>query len=134
MNFLGRNIALLFVSVLMFGGCRKGDVSTPGIIWEKSGIEGKVWIGPVTPVCSDSLPCYEAYQATILLYDNSGRFVKMIQSDAEGNFQEELPPGTYRLVPVQPNQNNFPTADQQIVLVAQGRFTWVEIFYDTGIR
>ena len=125
---------LAILLVFLYGCTKSNSLVVEPLGIGNSGIKGEVSIGPVTPVCTADQPCTVPYQATILIYKSTGTFVQSVQSDTLGNFTVALLPGTYRLVPVMPNPNNFPIADQQIVTVVKDEYTRVEIFYDTGIR
>lgn len=99
-----------------------------------SGIEGQVWIGPACPgPQSLASPCPDQpYQATIAVLKADGEVIAHIQSDAQGRFHLELPPGTYVLRPESPGP--LPFAAEQTVIVVAGQFTPVQIIYDSGIR
>jgi hypothetical protein len=101
----------------------------------QSGIEGQVLIGPNCPgpVSSEDTNCGDKpYQATIAVLDSSGQQVTQFQSDEEGRFKVNLPPGTYTLKPQA--DNPLPMAAEQTVEVQEGQFISVTIYYDTGIR
>lgn len=99
-----------------------------------SGIEGQVLLGPACPgpVRADK-PCPDKpYQATIQVQDQNGNTVTHFQTDANGNFQVDLSPGTYILHPE--SSGAFPRAANQTVTVDPGQFTKVQIEYDSGLR
>jgi hypothetical protein len=78
-------------------------------------------------------PCPDKpYQATIIVLNQGGGEVRRFQTDAEGRFRIELPPGTYTLVPQSPGK--LPRAGEQTVMVTSGQFTAVTITFDSGIR
>lgn len=105
---------------------------------EKSGIEGEIRIGPVCPGpirVGEEEACYRPYQATVVVTDPDGRKVLEFTSDREGRFRVDLKPGVYRLVPQKPDPKaRYPKADPVTVEVKKGRYTYVRIEYDTGIR
>ncbi len=96
------------------------------------GIEGQVTIGPTCPVVMLNDPCPDRpYQAIVDVLDASGKQVAQFQSDTLGHFKVALAPGAYT---IQPQGAGITRAPQQDVTVVAGRFTPVEIVYDSGIR
>ena len=61
-----------------------------------------------------------------------GTPLTQFNSTVDGLFRIVLPPGTYILRPQ--STGAFPRADEQFVVVQDGRFSQVEIRYDSGIR
>ncbi len=74
----------------------------------------------------------QPYQATIQVLNSDNSKVAQFQTDAQGIFQVELPPGTYILHPL--TGKPMPHAADQTVDVTAGQFTQVNIVYDTGMR
>jgi hypothetical protein len=102
-----------------------------------SGIEGIVTIGPRCPAeTQDSESCENApFEATIVIREaDSEDAVATVKSAADGTFRVELPPGEYVVEPESRNQFVPPYADAQHVAVYEGKFTTIEIAYDSGIR
>lgn len=102
-----------------------------------TGIQGIVLLGPMCPVMQEGVPCPdEPYpDAVITVLAQDGREVTHITAiDAAGRFRVALSPGIYTLYPELPPDNIFPTAGEQMVTVFEGRYTTVEILYDTEIR
>jgi inhibitor of cysteine peptidase len=100
---------------------------------QESGIEGEVWIGPISPVSKPGEPNSRPYSAVIgVRRISEGRIVAEVTSDAEGRFRIALVPGTYLLEPQQGRP--LPRASTQEVTVVAGQFTHVRIDYDSGIR
>jgi len=98
-----------------------------------SGIEGQTLIGPTCPVERLDSPCPDKpYQATLVVLNQSGTEVKRFDTNADGLFRVELPPGTYTLAPQSPGR--LPRAGQQAVQVTSGQFMSITITYDSGIR
>ena len=64
-----------------------------------TGIEGRITIGPSTPVARAGEPSTRPYQTTIAVLDADGREVTRFATDADGRFRVLLAPGTYRLRP-----------------------------------
>jgi hypothetical protein len=101
-----------------------------------SGIEGSVTIGPVSAENQDSSSHgYEPFETTIVFKEAAmEREVAAVRSGADGTFRVSLPPGEYIVEPASSNQFVPPYSDPQRVTVRQGRVTFIEIIYDTGIR
>ena len=102
-----------------------------------SGIEGQALAGPQCPVVQAGSPCPDApIQVTIEVHtpDHLTKIAEF-QTDAEGKFRQELPPGDYFIYPLPPDENApFPFAEGQYVTVVAGQFSDMQIAYDTGIR
>jgi hypothetical protein len=104
--------------------------SVPG----DSGVQGRVWLGPLSPVQVVSGPPNERpYSATIDVLGSDGGLVATARSDRSGHFHVDLRPGTYELRGV-PGSNGFPHAVPVSFVVAAHRFTTVRVAFDTGIR
>jgi hypothetical protein len=102
-----------------------------------TGITGVMLAGPQCPVIGpDSGPeCNDQpYQGTVVVEtENGATEITRFTAEADGTFEVILAAGTYRLIPL-PGPNGFPFADEQIVVVASGQFTEIQILFDTGIR
>ena len=101
-----------------------------------SGIEGQVRIGPVCPPSQEGTPCPdEPYEATLIVRDAAdGSELTSVQSAPDGMFRVDLAPGEYIVEPQPANPALPPYAEPQTVTVEQGRFTRLDILYDSGIR
>jgi hypothetical protein len=97
-----------------------------------SGIAGDVILQPVSPVERHGSSTFRPYQASIRVVDKAGHIIAEVRSDANGRFDIVLEPGTYVVRPE--SAAIYPHAPAQTVTVAEGRFTWVHIVYDSGIR
>lgn len=95
-------------------------------------IEGRVSIRPVRSVERRGVANSAPFQASIAVIDTAGKQVAMVQSDAEGKFRVELPPGTYVLRPLSPA--TYPRASEQRAVVRRDEVTQVDIVYDSGRR
>lgn len=101
----------------------------------KSGIMGKITIGPTCPVerkpplpnCAD-----KPYSAVIDVADKSGKIVKTFSSKADGTFKTELEPGTYTLS--HSYKAIMPTFYPVDVIVESGKYTEINLQFDSGIR
>lgn len=102
----------------------------------KSGIAGRVTVGPACPVVEESKPCPDRpYQAELTIRRaDSGDIVASVVSDVEGLFRVELPPGSYVVDPGVPRLVTDPRAEPVTVEVAADRFAQVIVRFDSGVR
>lgn len=101
-----------------------------------SGIRGLVTLGPTCPVQTenDPEPCATTYAATLEIHEQaSDKLVTTVTSGADGRFEVRLAPGTYRIVP-QVAEVLPIAAPVDDIVVAAGRFTEVQVDFDSGIR
>src|SRR4051812_10268095 len=101
-------------------------------IFNNSGIEGQVILGPLTPVQRPGKTNSRAFQATITVLNKKGEIITKFQSGEDGHFRVSLKPGVYVLHPESPR--SLPRAPVQTITVSENKFTQVDIKYDTGIR
>ena len=115
---------------LLVSGCSSLSVPTPA----DSGIDGQVTIGPTCPVVQINNPCPDKpYQATLtVLTASNHRKIIQFKTDANGYFRIALAPGEYILHPESPNV--MPHAQDIPFSVVGGKYTRVDITYDSGIR
>jgi hypothetical protein len=100
-----------------------------------SGVYGRVTIGPMCPVVRADEPCPDKpYQAKLVLLTASGERVTTISTDTDGRFRVSLSPGDYILRPETPQNQPLPMAQDQQFSVVAGRFTELNVSYDSGIR
>jgi hypothetical protein len=98
-----------------------------------SGVQGEVRLGPVSPVERPGVANDRPYVATLRIErESDGKVVTETKSAADGSFRVALAPGRYVLEPV--NGNPLPVASPQDFTVEAGRFTMVDVRYDSGIR
>lgn len=111
-----------------------GSVTTQG----ESGVTGEVFISPAHPgPIRMGDPSYKKpYQATLaILTVEGGREVARLQTGEDGRFRVKLPPGDYRVVPLQEKPGRFlPRAGEELVKVLPGQFAHVTIEFDSGMR
>lgn len=104
----------------------------------ESGIEGQTLISPTRPgpMRADGPPSVAPYAATLSIVSNaSGREVTRLKTGSDGRFRVVLPPGEYRIIPVQEKPGRFqPRASEELVNVLPGQFAHIEIQYDSGMR
>jgi len=98
-----------------------------------SGIEGLVSIGPVSPVSQPGEPDSRPYSAELsIIRLSDGEEIARVTSADDGRFRVPLAPGRCLVEPQQGQP--FPTAPSQEVTVDAGRFTRIQVDYDSGIR
>lgn len=122
-------LALLALALSACGA--GGPTSAPD-----SGIRGLVTLGPTCPVQveGDPQPCSTTYAATLEIHDQaSDKLITTVASGADGHFEVRLAPGTYRIVP-QVAEVLPIAAPLEDIVVAAGRFTEVQVDFDSGIR
>lgn len=99
----------------------------------KSGIRGKVLMGPTCPVEREGDDCGDKpYETKLRIYTEDRILLKAVLSDKNGNFEIGLEPGTYVLEG--DGETVMPYAAPQIVIVSRDKFTDVTFRFDSGIR
>lgn len=124
-------LALLMLALALSACGVGGPTSAPD-----SGIRGLVTLGPTCPVQTenDPQPCSTTYAATFEIHDQaSDNLITTVASGADGRFEVRLAPGTYRVVP-QVAEVLPIAAPLENIVVAAGRFTEVQVDFDSGIR
>ncbi len=122
---------------LTIDGGTSSSTTPPILPKATSGIEGVALVGPISPVdrpgVSNTAPLAGAVIS--IQRPNSGVEVARVVADQQGRFQINLPPGTYRLVPLPPQSGAlYPRGIPQTVTLAPGEMTQVTVMYDSGIR
>jgi len=74
----------------------------------------------------------QPYQAVLTVLSPDGREIVQVQTDEQGRYKIPLPPGDYILHPESPNV--MPFASEQSFTVEAGKFTRMDVNYDSGIR
>jgi hypothetical protein len=134
---IGRSVAVVAVVLagLCLVGCDPGGGASQSPT-APSGIRGTVFLGPtcpgpVDPSATDE-PCVTPYSAQLAILDADGKVVTRVTSGADGTFQVDLPPGDYTVAPQ--NGDPVPSAPSQPVSVEPGKYTEIQVNYDSGIR
>lgn len=114
--------------IILLSGCAPAQP-----VVSDSGVEGQVTIGPTCPVVRLDQPCPDRpYQATLTIQDQAGRRIAQVQSQSDGSYRLGLVPGNYILHPE--TADRMTHAPDQPFTVVKGKFTRVDIVYDSGIR
>jgi len=109
----------------MLAAC--GGPATPTLT---TGLTGTVLRGPVTPVCTQNVPCDAPFSAGFTVRHND-RVVAQFRSDADGHFTVLLQPGTYAVIP---DADAGVVPQSKSVDVGSVGLTTVTLQFDTGIR
>ena len=122
-------LSLLFLVLVSACGPTVNDPAEP----LTSGVKGQALIGPACPVIRVDTPCPDQpHQTTLIILTLDGREVTRLDTDAEGKFAVNLPPGDYVLHPE--NGNRMPFAGDVPFTVLENQFTNVIITFDNGMR
>jgi len=105
-----------------------------GILPYKSGVSGIVTRGPMCPVAREGDSCPDVPYATEIQIHPAGSDVVFAagQSDKNGKFQFNIPPGEYTVVAA--NEGISKTCKGVSVIVGPDRIENIAISCDTGIR
>ena len=121
---------LLIGLALCLAGCGTSPASSMN-----SGIQGLVQVGPTCPVQRINSPCPpRPVAATVVVRNAQGAEVKRFQSAGDGSFKVDLAPGSYTLVGLPIGSSFLPRPIPTTATVAEGRYTTVDVEYDSGIR
>lgn len=101
----------------------------------RSGVRGRVTIGPMCPVMRVDEPCPDQpYRATLVVQDTAGREVARVESSADDAYALPLPPGAYVMAPQSPSASRLPWASPQPFEVRASAWITLDISFDSGIR
>jgi hypothetical protein len=131
----GRQVAVAAIAVTVIVGVLLVAAGA-GTGAADSGVRGRAWLGPLTPVERLGGPPNERpYAATIqVLQPGSPQVVASTHSARDGYFHVALAPGRYLLQGVPPSRLGMPRAAPVAVIVVAHRFTTAVVSFDTGIR
>jgi Carboxypeptidase regulatory-like domain len=100
-----------------------------------SGIKGQVTVDGGCPEIRNSPPCSQLpLPARISIRNISGTTVREATSSDQGEFQLELPAGTYEVQAENLSGAPLPYAPPQQVVVEAGSYTKVNLAFDSGVR
>ena len=125
-------IVILAIALTTLVACGPAAPSTP----PDSGIRGLVMLAPTCAVQqeNDPDPCATTYAATLEIHDSATeRLVATVSSGADGRFEVRLPAGTYDIRPQSAEVLPIGTPVDSVEVEA-GRFTEVQVDFDSGIR
>ncbi len=141
-------IALIFCGVFWIAGqdmpffsssgetVASSTASSGGILPSSSGIRGKVILGPPCPGVSaaDNSTCLDRpYETAVHVYrSGSSNLYALGKSDAKGNFEFSMPPGSYTVTAQ--GGKVLPDCTPVPVLVEAAGYSSTTISCDTGIR
>jgi hypothetical protein len=113
----------------------KGTLSLPPP-HATTGIQGVAMEGPISPVSLPGVPNERPLAGAIITIQpaNGGPEIARVIADQQGNFEIDLAPGTYLLVPLSPSGGRWPRGISEVVVVKADGLTDVAADYDTGIR
>jgi hypothetical protein len=121
--------SLILAVALGIAACR--DPAVTGTL--RTQLSGIVLRGPVTPVCQVQVPCDAPFGAGFTVREGA-RVVTAFRSNAQGQFQVALLPGTYVVVPDPDAPLMSPGTQLKTVVVGHDSVTRIELDFDTGIR
>lgn len=122
----------ILILVLALAACTSAPAVGPSP--QGGGIRGIVTLGPTCPVEQvGQPPCETPYAAELQVTRRSdGTLVQTVRSGADGRFEVSLPPGDYTVTGTAAEV--LPVAAPVDVTVEAGRFSEIEVAYDSGIR
>ena len=120
---------ILFLALLT--ACGPATESFPA----DTGLEGQALLSPMCPVVREGVDCPDQpYQAHFVVLRPDGREVTRFDTDEQGRFKVNLPPGDYVLHPENPNGAMLPYAADVTFTVTAHEFTNIIVTFDSGIR
>ncbi|MFF3518590.1 carboxypeptidase-like regulatory domain-containing protein [Streptomyces sp. NPDC002573] len=132
---LGAALAVLALATFSAAGC--GDAHGTGSpTASDSGITGRTMVDGGCPVVREGSPGPDRPLSARLTVTSGDPERKIAQttSDADGHFSVSLPPGTYTIRPANLTGAVAPIAQPVSVTVTSGRFTAIDVPFDSGIR
>jgi len=128
-----RTIAVLSVVAVLgvaVPAAASGPASGPTKASTRNGLYGHATIGPLTPVCSVSVPCYGPAKSARIGFVTRGRAVRWTRTDANGDYRIALPPGRYKIK----SKIGFGVVKPVAARVKAGSYARADLTLDTGIR
>jgi len=99
----------------------------------RSGLQGVVMRGPITPMCVAEEPCTEPAKNVTLLFSRNGRIAGRAVTDSAGRYRLRLPAGVYSVR--RPGSVGIGRGiEPNHARVYARRFVRVDFSIDTGIR
>ena len=113
--------------------CSSGGAASPYLAGVQTGLEGRITIGPITPVCRVDVPCDAPLAASFRVLRDQYE-VARFTSESDGRYQVRLQPGPYT---VERDSAAFlagPWPQRRDVVVEPTGITHLDLDFDTGIR
>ena len=119
---------LVAAAALLLVACGSAGGQSP-----RSGIEGRVLIGPTCPVVRADSPCpdHPGGSLSIEILDSSNAMIARAQTDTDGRFRVSLVPGRYTL---RTTDAGFPRLAPVEVDVPADVYASILLHADSGIR
>ncbi len=101
-----------------------------------SGIKGSVLLGPQCPVVRDTEDCPDKPYATtlVIITKDESRRTKEFQSDENGMFNVQVPPGEYIIRSAGTSNTRPSCSSRSNIIVKNNEYTETVVLCDTGIR
>jgi hypothetical protein len=120
-------LAITLGAIALLGA---GSAQATGV---RSGLQGTVTRGPISPVCVAEQPCDEPASNVTLLFFRNGRVMGRAVTNGDGRYRVRLPAGVYSV-----RRPGTVTLGRRLepdhARVRTGRFVRVDFSIDTGIR
>ena len=106
---------------------------TPTSAAQLTGVAGVALAGPACPVEREDEPCPDRpWQGAVVAKTLAGAEVARTESNADGRFEMQLPPGEYELIAE--TEGFLPAPISLYVTVVEGHVKQVVLLLDSGIR
>ena len=128
MGALARRALPAALGWLMIAGCNSARPDAARVH-----VMGEVVRGPTAPVCQADASCEAPFSAGFSVRQD-GRTIVRFQSDTQGVFTIDLPPGNYLVVPDADAPILSPGDQQRSLSVPDAATYTVRLSFDTGIR
>jgi hypothetical protein len=122
--------AFVFAAVVVTLGIAVPAASSEPAAAQRSGLYGHATKGPLTPVCSVSIPCYGPATSSRIGFARHGHATRWTRTDQNGDYRITLPAGRYRIK----SKIGFGVAKPGFVRVSARRYVRADLMLDTGIR
>jgi hypothetical protein len=126
-----RTLTYLLILVTLASCARAAEGRGP-----RSGVSGRVLLGPQCPVEQVGNPCPDKpVAAEVQVFEaGSDDLVTSTDSGEDGRFRIDLEPGSYELLPVVSDSGGLPYGKRLQVSVESGEYARVRLSLDSGIR
>jgi hypothetical protein len=123
-------VAVLALTLALGSCAGPGDPAGESV---GSGIRGRVVILPTCPVETVASPCPPKPVATTVVVEPEDGDIRRIETETDGTFRVDLPPGRY-LVSAQPPPGSMLVPVAQPVTVEAGGYGQVTVVLDSRLR